>query len=79
MEEKFKCLKNAELRELALSSLAGSPSFLVQFLLDATVLHRTQLLITNLGEDILFPLFHLTRTWCYVVHRERMKNLKKGK
>ena len=74
--EKFKSVKNEDLRKLALSALQQSPTFLMQFLLDATALPATRSLISKMGEEILFPLFNLTRTWCYAIHRERLDILK---
>ena len=48
---------------------------MVQFLVDCTVLpdviHATQVH----GTAILCPLFRITRTWCYSLHRERLKIL----
>ena len=73
---KFQSVKNEELRKLALSALHQSSTFLMQFLLDATVLPAARTLISKMGEEILFPLFNLTRTWCYAIHRERLDILK---
>ena len=73
---KFKSVKNEDLRKLALSALHQSPTFLMQFLLDATALPATRSLISKMGKEILFPLFNLTRTGCYAIHRERLDILK---
>ena len=75
--EKFKSVKNENLRELAMSALDKPPTFLMQFLLDATALSSTHSLIAKMGEEILFPLFNLTRTWCYAIHKERLIILKR--
>lgn len=79
LREKFKSVKNEDLRALAVSALHKPPAFCMQFLLDATALSATHSLISKMGEEILFPLFNLTRTWCYAVHRERLLILKKKK
>ena len=77
--EKFKSAKNEEVCKLALFALKQPPAFLMQFLLDASVLPVTRNLILNVGEEVLFPLFSLTRTWCYALHRERLNMLRKRK
>ena len=76
---KFEAVKNEELQKLAMSALKKSPEFLMQFLLDATALPATRSLISKMGEEILSPLFNLTRTWCYSIHRERLLILKQKK
>ena len=76
LEQKFKDVKNEELRKLAKFALEQPPAFLMQFLLDATGLPATRMLVSKLGEDVLFPLFNLTRTWCYAVHRDRLNLLR---
>ena len=76
LEQKFKAAKTEELRKLAIFALQQPQAFLMQFLLDATGLAITHTLVSKLGEDVLFPLFNLTRTWCYAVHRERLNLLR---
>ena len=46
---------------------------LMQFLLDASVLPETQHLVRTTGVAVLYQIFSLTRTWCYSIHRERLK------
>ena len=77
--EKFKSAKNEEIRKLALFALQQPPTFLMQFLLDASALPITRNLISTVGEQILLPLFSLTRTWCYALHRERLALLRRNK
>ena len=52
----------------------SSPTF-CQFLLDCsclpTVINATQ----ENGPDVLHHLFHVTRTWVYTIHKERLKLL----
>ena len=43
------------------------------FLLDCSSLPEVITLMSDLGREILQPLFDLTRTWVYVIHRERLK------
>ena len=70
--KKFKAVKNEDLRKLAEFALAQAPAFLMQFLLDASAIPSTIDLVAKVGEEILYPLFSLTRTWCYALHRERL-------
>ena len=53
--------------------LSGTPIHLVQFILDASVLPSVITLVQTYGQDILMPIFYLTRTWCYTLHRERLR------
>ena len=54
---------------------SNDDNYKTQFLLDCStlpdVIHYRQLL----GNNIMNNLFHLTRTWCYSVHRDRLKML----
>ena len=50
-------------------------TFQTQFLLDCSVLPDIILLQQKLGFQILEDLFYLTRSWCYAIHRERLKIL----
>ena len=51
------------------------PQYQTQFLLDCSVIPEVVLLRQNLGLGILSSLFYLTRTWCYSLHRERLRQL----
>ena len=63
------------LTDLLTKMLHGPPISLVQFILDASV-HPTVInLVQKFGQDILMTVFHLTRTWCYTIHRERLRLL----
>ena len=46
-----------------------------QFLLDCSVLPQVISLAQVHGEDVLYHLFKVTRTWCYSLHRDRLKIL----
>ena len=51
-----------------------NPQF-CQFLLDCSVLPPVILEAQLHGSEVLHHLFHITRTWCYTLHKERMKIL----
>ena len=46
-----------------------------QFLVDCSVLPEVISLTQYFGEFLLFKLFKITRTWCYSLHRDRLKLL----
>ena len=46
-----------------------------QFLVDCSVLPEIITLTQQFGESQLFKLFKITRTWCYSLHRDRLKIL----
>ena len=46
-----------------------------QFLLDCSVIPDVISLVQALGEDVLHHLFKVSRTWCYSLHRDRLKML----
>ena len=63
------------LTDLITKMMYGPPMSLVQFILDASV-HPTIInLVQKYGQDILLTVFHLTRTWCYTLQRERLRLL----
>ena len=69
--------KNPVVYQLVLEALSSDKSYLLQFLLDCSVLppviRATQ---TRVGrQTILNELFYLTRTWCFSIHKKRMKIL----
>ena len=59
--------------QIATQALTGPVPDLVQLLLDASVTPRVISLTQVMGYDILKCIFHLTRTWCYAIHREIVK------
>ena len=67
---------DSNVKLLALSVLAEPPEDLVGFLLDASNHPLTIDMIGNYGPDVLNIIFHLTRTWCFFINRERLKLLK---
>ena len=64
---------NPKVQELASQALASPPAYLIQFILDCSVIPLVITATQHDGTDILDSLFHLTRTWCFAIHRERMK------
>ena len=48
---------------------------LVQFLVDPSVLPLVICLEQEHGEEALFSIFYLTRTYCYSIHQSRLKAL----
>ena len=65
--------QNPAISNLVTNALSKPSEYLVQFLLDPTVLPETMSLVQVYGEDILFTVFSITRSWCYSVHRDRLK------
>ena len=54
--------------------IPSNPNF-VQFLLDCSVLPEVILAKQVHGSDVLYHLFHITRTWVYTLHKTRLKLL----
>ena len=50
------------------------PQF-TQFLIDCSVIPEVIALAQLYGRMVLFPLFKISRTWCYSLHRDRLKFL----
>ena len=60
---------------LVREALSGEASYLLQFILDCSVLPSVILATQTYGSMILNELFHLTRTWCFSIHRKRLQML----
>ena len=60
---------------LALSLLTSGPTTFLQFLMDCSSLPEVISSYQNYGDQIYRDLFYLSRTWCFVMHKERMKQL----
>ena len=71
--EKWSRVLNPSVQLLLNTALTKPSSYFVQFILDASVLPETQSLIRSAGEKILCQIFGLTRSWCYSIHRERIR------
>ena len=67
---------NPCLKALVSKALLSSTNELVQFILDASVLPQVISNVQTHGKELLHLVFHLTRTWCFTIHRERVKLLK---
>ena len=57
--------------------LDGTPSLFLQFLLDASVFPEVICLVQMYGDQPLKTLFHITRTWCFTIHKERASILQR--
>ena len=74
--QKLSQMQNQKISEMIRASLSKNPAYMMQFLLDASVLPQTILLVQNLGDSVLSPIFSFTRTWYYTVHRDRLEIIK---
>ena len=55
--------------------LLGPPEVLLNFILDASTHPTVISLHQTYGDQVFSIVFHLTRTWCFYMHRERAKLL----
>ena len=67
------CTTDPRIHQLVFSLLLGPRLSLLQFILDASVNSTVITLCQKSGTDPLKIIFHLTRTWCYTIHRERAR------
>ena len=69
--------KNTVVYQLVLEALSSEKSYLLQFILDCSVLPPVIRATQSKAERqiILNELFYLTRTWCFSIHKKRMKIL----
>ena len=63
--------------DLLRTVLNGPALDLVQFILDASVHPKVITLGQNFGDEPVKIIFHLTRTWCFALHKERAKILQR--
>ena len=63
------------LNAIILSFLTPTHPQFCQFLVDCSSIAEVISLVQLFGRDSLNHLFHVTRTWCYTLHRERLKML----
>ena len=61
--------------QLVLSALSSDKKYLLQFILDCSVLPIVIRAAQEHGYIIYEELFYLTRTWCFAIHKQRMKSL----
>ena len=71
----WRCKSDPSITELISETLVGPHQVLVQFILDASVHPKVITLSQKHGTGILQRIFHLTRTWCFSIHRQRVKLL----
>ena len=64
-----------QLVHLLCSNSSTSTTMFCQFLLDCSSMPEVIAAVQNDGDEILHHLFHISRTWVYTLHRERMKRL----
>ena len=64
-------------RDLINEALSSNPTNLLQFILDCSSLPFVVKAVQCHGVTILEKLFYLTRTWCFTIHRQRMRYLGK--
>ena len=67
------------IRYLVHQCCAPSNYLFIQFLLDCSVIPDVISAKQNYGPEVLNPIFYITRTWCYALHRERLKILGRWK
>ena len=67
------CMNDAVTRQIV--NIVWFKCLVVQFLLDCTAIPEVTDLVLVHGKQTLLPLFHISRTWCYNVHRARHKLL----
>ena len=67
--------KHTPLRQLLYTVLDMPESDIVQFILDPSVHPHVIFLVQSQGAEILRTHFHLTRTWCFTIHKVRAKLL----
>ena len=67
--------QNTVVHNLIIEALTSDAEYLVQFILDCSVLPKVISATQAHGSEILSILFSLTRSWCFSIHRQRMKSL----
>ena len=56
---------------------SNSTKLMMQFLLDCSAIPDVIISAQNFGDQVYSNLFYLSRTWCFSIHRERLKRLGK--
>ena len=69
------CKTLPQLSDILLTFTKPNPPQFSQFLIDCSVIPEVISLTKLLGTDALYNLFKVTRTWCYSLHRDRLKIL----
>ena len=68
---------NPEAHKLFVKFLFSNTTKLMQFLLDPACIPEVILSAQTHGDDIYGDIFYIGRSWCFSIHRERMKRLGK--
>ena len=66
---------NPVVYKLVLEALSSPIKYLLQFILDCSSLPSVISATQKHGRVILEEVFYLTRTWCFIIHRQRMRML----
>ena len=69
--------KDCHVSDIIRYILSESSEVLIQFILDATTHPKVISLVQAHGQTKLQTIFHLTRTWCFTIHKQRLKMLGK--
>ena len=75
LEQLWKSSSEKVIYNLVCNALTHGDDYLLQFILDCSVLPTVIRAVQAHSKTILEKLFYLTRTWCFAIHRARMKNL----
>ena len=67
--------RNKVVLKLVLEALSNESEYLLQFIIDCSVLPSVIEATQSHGNFVLKELFYLTRSWCFSIHRQRMKML----
>ena len=68
-------VENYEVRNLILALTNPASPFFFQYLLDCSCLPPVVHQVQQHGQEVLHHLFTVSRTWLFVIHRERLKLL----
>ena len=68
-------VKNQHVHKLVTHFLLTGPHKLLQFLLDCSTIPEVISMAQQHGNNIFNDLLYLGRTWCFAIHRMRMKRL----
>ena len=69
------CEQVPHLSQLVFTFLVPDHPLYCHFLLDCSTIPAVTTAVQEYGNEYLYYLFQITHTWCYNLHRERMKIL----
>ena len=67
--------KNPVTLSLVSDAILNTREFLLQYILDCSILPKVIDATQVHGKQVLEDLFYLTRTFCFVIHKERLRML----